>query len=537
LVWCPGLDDPRGNAIRLPIDPVPDEYDLRLELERTRVNQSGSLNAIHLAFVMGGRQGMLSMDARRGQQPVWALIMREGTVEGEIEMQKWEVDQRHAVTLQVRRNRVTVRCDGKTVIDREVLPEDLSVIPSWKPVLKQPMLALCAHASFGIHSATFAPVGTQSTKPTVVNLLPLIDPKKDTVKGGWAIEKGELRVESSKAHSVLEIPYRPPEEYDFRVEFTRLSGSFDVSLALTKGDHSFQWCAALDDRLYGFGQVGGRDVPEWSGSVIRPNLLQNGKRHTALVQVRRGGVKAFFDGKLLNDLSTDGSDLSMYPGTRLRDDCFLGLTTWTNAVVFHKIEVVEVSGPGTRPSGWVDLFNGKDLSGWETVGKGEWVVEDNMLRTKGTDNPGWLATDRDYGDFELEFEYRLGPRGNSGVFVHAWKDGPPNGGQFLEVQLIDDKGYNVVGKLNGTAAIFEVVAPKPTVETIPNTWYKVSIRSLGRRLQVTFDGKRVIDTNLDDHAAAFARFPGLKRTTGRIGLQHYGTPADFRNIRLRSLSP
>jgi hypothetical protein len=371
-------------------------------------------------------------------------------------------------------------------------------------------------------------------------LLPLIDPKQDTVKGEWTVEKGELRAEQGESHDVLEIPYRAPEEYDLRVEFTRHSGNSDLALALTKGGHSFKWCAALSDRYYGFELVGGKAVREQPSRADLPGTLKNGRRHIALVQVRRGSLKAFLDDKLVNELATDGSDLSMYEWTQLRDDRSLGLTTFRSTFVFHKIEVVEVSGPGTRTrpaEQWVSLFNGKDLRGWEKVGKGEWVAEDNMLRAKGTDNPGWLATEREYSDFEMEFEYRLGPKGNSGVFVHAWKDGPPNGGQFLEVQLIDDKGYNVGGKLNGTAAIFEVVAPKPTVETIPNTWYKVSIRSVGRRLQVTFDGKRVIDTNLDDHAASFTRFPGLKRTTGRIGLQHYGTPADFRNIRLRSLSP
>ncbi|HEV3448346.1 MAG TPA: family 16 glycoside hydrolase, partial [Gemmataceae bacterium] len=195
-----------------------------------------------------------------------------------------------------------------------------------------------------------------------------------------------------------------------------------------------------------------------------------------------------------------------------------------------------------RPTGlgeaakFVPLFNGENLNGWEKVGKGDWTVDNGVLRAQGDESPGWLATERIYADFELALEYRLGPKGNSGVFVHAWKEGNPSGGQFLEIQLIDDQAYNTVGKDNGTAAIFGVVAPKPTVQSIPNTWHKLSIRAKGRRLQVSFDGRQVIDFNLDDYPYSFQRFPGLKRTTGLIGLQHFGTPVEFRNIQIKELS-
>jgi len=207
-----------------------------------------------------------------------------------------------------------------------------------------------------------------------------------------------------------------------------------------------------------------------------------------------------------------------------------------------KAEANEISGKGVNSPkgpavpqdlmGFQPLFNGKDLAGWEKVSAGDWTVKDGILRGSG-EGRGWLATHRDYADFDLELEYRLGPKGNTGVFVHAWKDGDASGGQFLEVQLIDDVAYNTVGQLNGTACIFGVVAAKPTVTSIPDKWHKVEILSRGRRLKITFDGKQVVDANLDEHAASFQRFPGLTKTTGRLGLQYFGTPVEFRNIRLR----
>jgi hypothetical protein len=197
---------------------------------------------------------------------------------------------------------------------------------------------------------------------TTVNLLPLIDPKKDVVvirafnrdvvMGKWSTLKGELWVQPSSGHNVIEIPYRPPEEYDLRVEFTRLWGEGDVSFALSKGGRSFQWCAAVDNTLFGFNMIDKKYLQESPFRVKLDNAVQNGTRHVAVVQVRQHQLKAFLDDRLVNELATDGSNLSMFYATRLRDDRLLGLSTWTVPAVFHRIEVVEISGPGTltRPA-------------------------------------------------------------------------------------------------------------------------------------------------------------------------------------------
>ncbi len=181
---------------------------------------------------------------------------------------------------------------------------------------------------------------------------------------------------------------------------------------------------------------------------------------------------------------------------------------------------------------FVSLFNGTDLAGWDKFGKGEWVADKGVLCAKGQ-GVGWLGTQREYGDFELELEYRLPPKGNSGIFVHAWPDGKLSGTEFLEVQLIHE-AINTFGKDHDTAAICAILAPNPSVKTIPDTWHKVGIKSQGRHLLVVFDGQQVIDANLDEYAK---RRPGLAKTTGRIGLQCFNTKAEFRNIQVRDLTP
>jgi serine/threonine protein kinase len=178
--------------------------------------------------------------------------------------------------------------------------------------------------------------------------------------------------------------------------------------------------------------------------------------------------------------------------------------------------------------GFVSLFNGKDLTGWEKFGNGNWTADNGVLRADGS-GIGWLGTQRNYSEFEMELEYRLPAKGNSGIFVHAWPEGHASGRDFLEVQLIDET-VNTYGKDHDTCAIVKVLAPNPSVKTIPDTWHKVGIKSQGRRFQVFFEGRQVIDANLDEVGKGHA---GLAKTTGRIGLQCYNTKAEFRNIRLR----
>jgi hypothetical protein len=68
--------------------------------------------------------------------------------------------------------------------------------------------------------------------------------------------------------------------------------------------------------------------------------------------------------------------------------------------------------------GFVPLFNGKDLSGWEQhSGKAEYRVEEGAIVGKTVANTGnsFLCTKESYGDFVLEFEFKVAPDMNSGV--------------------------------------------------------------------------------------------------------------------------
>ncbi len=87
--------------------------------------------------------------------------------------------------------------------------------------------------------------------------------------------------------------------------------------------------------------------------------------------------------------------------------------------------------------GWVMLFNGKDLEGWEQLnGTARYEVKDGVIvgtTAKGSPN-SFLCTKKLYSDFELEFEVNVDPRMNSGVQIRSesrkdYKDGRVHGYQ------------------------------------------------------------------------------------------------------------
>jgi hypothetical protein len=193
------------------------------------------------------------------------------------------------------------------------------------------------------------------------------------------------------------------------------------------------------------------------------------------------------------------------------------------------------------PAGFQSLFDGKDLTGWKVLnGRMEaWSAKDGLLHCTGQ-NGGWLMTEAEYGDFELRLEYRWEKDGgNSGVALRAPMRGDP-AYQGMEIQLIDDAGYEKVHKYKlkptqHTGSIYDVVAPSALPSKGPGEWNKMRIVAKGRRVTVELNGKTVTDANLDDYKDKVKTHPGLERAKGHLGLQSHGGGIDFRNLVVKPL--
>ncbi|MEZ4998563.1 MAG: DUF1080 domain-containing protein [Bacteroidales bacterium] len=109
---------------------------------------------------------------------------------------------------------------------------------------------------------------------------------------------------------------------------------------------------------------------------------------------------------------------------------------------FNKLTSEEVE------QGWELLFDGKSLDQWRlynSEGTGSWGVEDEYARPTepAATVPGISSAKREYASFDLKFDWKIAPEGNSGVMYHVvesnrfhtpYLTGP-------EYQLIDDAGW------------------------------------------------------------------------------------------------
>jgi hypothetical protein len=193
--------------------------------------------------------------------------------------------------------------------------------------------------------------------------------------------------------------------------------------------------------------------------------------------------------------------------------------------------------PGFKP-----LFNGKDLTGWKSTGKGEvWAVEDGLLFCKGSGG-GYLMTEKEYANFELRFEYRMPKMGNSGVAVRAPLTGNPSTAA-MEIQLLDDENWKGLKEWQHCGSIYGVV-PAKTGHTKPaGEWNAMKIIANGRKITIELNGTVIVDANLDDYKEHIkgdkekkieAR-PGLAREKGHLGFQSYNFRVDFKNVRIKEL--
>ena len=211
------------------------------------------------------------------------------------------------------------------------------------------------------------------------------------------------------------------------------------------------------------------------------------------------------------------------------------LQAHNSPVYFKNIYIREL--PETADPEKVSLFNGKDLSGWQIVGENpeSWKVADGVL-IANPDGSGWLASTREYENFELQLRYRVPPGGNSGVFIRAPLYGDP-AYTGMEIQILDDLAdkYANLKPWQYTGSVYDISAPGMRVSKPAGVWQDLRISCIGPDLQIELNGRKIIDISLIDHMHREKSHPGIKRRRGFIGLQNHGTAVEFKEINITEI--
>jgi len=177
-----------------------------------------------------------------------------------------------------------------------------------------------------------------------------------------------------------------------------------------------------------------------------------------------------------------------------------------------------------RPGPPVELFNGKDLSGWRALGPaGEtrWKVSDGILVNEAP-APN-LVTEEKFWNFDLHVEYRVGPRSNSGIGLR---------GRY-EVQILEDYGRPVSGHSNG--ALYSRIPPAVNASKPAGEWQTFDIRLIGRMVTVVLNGVKIIENREIEGLTAVAIDP-YEAQPGPILLQGDHGVVEFRKITLTPLT-
>jgi len=303
---------------------------------------------------------------------------------------------------------------------------------------------------------------------------------------------------------------------------------------------------------------------QFNGSVYNIVPAKNGapkigEWNAYEITARGRHIKVVLNGRTIVDTDLnevhDIETLQKHPGM-FRERGHIGFLGHNDYVEFRDIRVKELTVEDKEnkpPRGFVPLFNGKDLSGWKGLLAGpndnpskraklspeelakEQAKADERMRAHWKAEKGEivfdgkgdsLATKKDYADFEMLVDWKIPPRGDSGIYlrgspqVQIWD--PTSPGQFKPP---DGSGGLYNNEKNPRHPIKN--ADKPVGE-----WNRFRIVMMGDKVHVFLNGETVVnDTTLENY---WERDKPIY-PCGQIELQNHGGPLWFKNIYIREI--
>jgi hypothetical protein len=250
--------------------------------------------------------------------------------------------------------------------------------------------------------------------------------------------------------------------------------------------------------------------------------------------------------------------------------------------------------PDEKQSGWQLLFDGRSMKGWQDPMKkaqpgDAWEVVSGTLKTRLKPRISEdLITEESYGDFELKFDWKLSPRGNTGVKYRLQKEIfvdnskiQPGPGAFegmlgreianpqsdrsklapdakaqvytvaFEFQLLDDQLHPDARKDSShqTGALYSMIPAEKRAAKPAGEWNSSRLVLKGSHFEHWVNGTRVLEGSLDDArvkqgaekrwakwAPSIYQALTKPKPRGPIALQHHGDEVWFKNIKIRELN-
>lgn len=199
---------------------------------------------------------------------------------------------------------------------------------------------------------------------------------------------------------------------------------------------------------------------------------------------------------------------------------------------------------------WMDLFNGNDLSGWTGDTAGYVAVDGILVCNQGGKN---LVSEKEYGDFAFQFEFKLEESGNNGIGIRVPEGGHP-ASDGMEIQILDHNGTRYNGDADMGAgktrklswlkpwqyhgSVYGIVPAKTGYLKPPGQWNSETIIAIDDHIMVILNGALIVDAFLDETTPVDGgEHPGMKNRRGHLTLAGHSDRMEFRNLRLADYSP
>jgi len=219
-----------------------------------------------------------------------------------------------------------------------------------------------------------------------------------------------------------------------------------------------------------------------------------------------------------------------------------------------------------KEQGWKLLFDGKDFNGWRSLGMDSvqtllWKVEDGLIHkvdsrsvplqpdgkpVQGSD----LMTIDTFRNFELQFDWKIKPNGNSGIKYNvSEKISTTYGGKHsalgFEYQILDDsaKMYRGLKPYQFTGSLYDMYPPKNVHINPVGEFNHSRILLDGNHGEHWLNGYKVVDYNFGTaefdslfKESKYAKYPGFaKRRAGHIVITNHTDESWYKNIKIRRL--
>ena len=188
-----------------------------------------------------------------------------------------------------------------------------------------------------------------------------------------------------------------------------------------------------------------------------------------------------------------------------------------------------------RPDAWRGYRMDSLPTGWEFD-----AASGVLTRRAGAD----LITRQQFNDFELELEWRIAPRGNSGIFFWAQESTDRIYENATEMQVLDNAGHaDGRSPLTSAGANFGLYPTIQSAAKPAGEWNAIRLVARGNHVEHWLNGVQVAEYDLGGadwlakvRGSKFAAWPSYGRARrGHIGLQDHGDVVAFRRMRIREL--